>query len=153
MSVIEFCSAACPRFRRLLLTRHVAGLSRLPAPAAAFETETLAHGSPGVEGRGLYGGPQVPTFVQKPGTPHTAHHTDTTPQPHLIVTQKCSKVWLWCWCGVVCPASGRRRLALVGHHGIETMDVDYRGRFHFSTVPRLHATNDSHCNEFNGQQH
>jgi len=49
----------------------------------------------------ICGGPQVPTFVQRPGTPHR-HHNHTTlcfsrgVTPHYI--SKCSVAW--CPCGV-----------------------------------------------------
>ena len=39
-----------------------------------------------------YGGPQVPTFVQRPGTPPQPHHT-TLVRCHRA---KCSVMWLWC---------------------------------------------------------
>ena len=64
------------------------------------------------------GGPQAPTVVHRPGTPH--RQSDTTATPHYI--SKCSVVShhekvVWCGCGVgvVCPVFGRR-LTLVGHH-------------------------------------
>ena len=50
-----------------------------------------------------YGGPQVPTFVQRPST-----HTDTTTTQRyfsrgdttLLFEKQPSVVWLWCRCGV-----------------------------------------------------
>jgi len=56
-----------------------------------------------------YGGPQVPTFVQRPGTPRRHHsHTRTTPLPHHTTFQhvvwclreKSSAVSAWCRRGV-----------------------------------------------------
>ena len=53
-----------------------------------------------------YGGPRVPTFVRRPGTPHRHYnHTTTTPQPHrttfLSHHKKSTVMWLWCGCSVV----------------------------------------------------
>ena len=44
----------------------------------------------------LYGGSQVPTFVQRPGAPRR-HHTTLLSRD---VTPHCSVVWFWCDCGV-----------------------------------------------------
>ena len=46
-----------------------------------------------------YGGPQVPTFVQRPGTPQP--HRTTISNLKCIVwchDEKSSVVWLWCRC-------------------------------------------------------
>ena len=57
------------------------------------------------------GGPQVPTFVQRPGTP-TPTHCTTSLQPHYSTFRHVA----WCGVGVVCLVLIGRTLALVGHH-------------------------------------
>jgi len=134
----QLCSLACCRVRRVARSQWVMSVFQAAVHEASPATEVATAAAILPLGRDrrrpsvdlavccfycltYIRGPQVPTFVQRPGTLYTT----LTPQPHYeqphhttfqnVVRCRITQVWCGCGVGVVCLVPGRR-LALVGHH-------------------------------------
>ena len=62
----------------------------------------------------ICGGPELPTFVQRPATPHHDHTTLTFHSAVRCHHEQTSVMWLWMWMWLWLVVG--QRLAVVGHH-------------------------------------
>jgi len=91
----------------------------------------------------------VPTFVQRPGTPHRhPNHTDVERGK-----SRPSVVWLWCWCGVpgirtnvgTCARHRRRLHASCLHCEVTHWTLSgARGFYHYTVTTHTHTHTHIH---------
>ena len=142
MHVVYRLQALATKQRFIITCRNDVGLGPYVTRrirAKRMHTSHAVKGDCVIEPLRLHGGPQVPTFVQGPGTHHNHIHTTF---PNVVLCHTTRKI-AWCGCGVcvVCVVFGRR-LTLVGHH--DTIRYDTRCYFNVRSKADISQLNLPH---------